>query len=156
MLLIEEALKLVLSRNAEVTALIAGRAFPGVLPQKVDYPAVAFRIAPGGEHIEHLDNGSDTPGTSRGSSGLAKTRINFFSTSHGVSNYAQARILDETIRVALQGFNGVVANDESTDSLEIHGISALAEYYQYDDRTETHQMIRPFEVWAAERQPLSV
>lgn len=139
-MLIEEALKYVLSTNAGVSALAADRIYGNVLKQNTLYPAIAFRLRSREHPVPHLEP--------RSSSGMARSRFAIFSAAE---SYEDVKPLDEAIRLALQGYNAVVTID--SESLEIQGIFALTSMDFYDDSTETHQVMSEFDVVHEEVQP---
>jgi hypothetical protein len=144
-LLLEAALRTLLGDDNGVSNIVGSRIFPGVLPQTVQYPAMAYRLV-SREHERRLEP--------RGSSGLARSRFRFFSTAKGATAYADAKRLDEALRLCLDGYHGVVSDDQSPAStLRIHGAFAQTTFDQYDDKTQTHQVLTDYDVWAEETQP---
>src|SRR6185369_7000841 len=111
---VEEALFRILSGNAGVSALVVDRIYPGVLTQKVVYPAIAYRLV-----RREIFPVMDDPGAS----GLGSSRLRTFSTAHGPDKYGQAKDIDAAVYAALQGFRGVVSDGQSPPAeLEIQGI----------------------------------
>ncbi len=143
-MLIEEAFAQILNANVALDARINGRSYPGILPQEVDYPAVAFRTV-GRESIMTLADGR---------SELIKKTIRTFSADKGPGNYESPKIVDDLLIKALEGFAGIVTNDtvSPVESMEIQGIFAVpgSSADGYDDRTQTNQVISEFEVWGVE------
>lgn len=143
-MLIEEALAQLLNGNAALNARIDGRSYPGILPQNVDYPAVAFRTV-GRESIMTLADGR---------SELVKKTIRCFSADKGPGNYESPKLVDDLLTKAIEGFAGTVINAtvSPVESMEIQGIFALpgAAADGYDDRTQTDQVISEFEIWGVE------
>src|SRR5689334_827757 len=129
----EQALHALLQSSAAVSAMVEGRIYPNVLPQDVTYPAIAYRVA-STAHVESLD----------GSSGLRRTRFRIYSATKGFDQYGAAKLLDEAVRLSLQGFSGDVElspPESPEDTLRVQGISALSAFDQYDDLIESHQIL---------------
>jgi hypothetical protein len=145
--LVEQALQKLLRTDAGVSALGA-RIYPNQLPQTpISYPAAAVRLV----SREHMGRRLER----RGASGLARSRYRIFSTAEGTGGYAQAKRLDEAIRLCLDGFAGTVTDETVSpqETVEIQGIEVLTSLDFYDDKTATHQVATDFDVWADEQQP---
>lgn len=139
-MLVENALFKILKTNAALIALIQTRVYPGVLPQTVEYPAIAYRRV-GKEKVKVLD----PSGTLYD---LVKYRFRFFATSKGADKYGEAKKLEKLIEFALD-FQGTVIDDtvSPVESYEIQGIFPETSFDQYDDKTQTHQAVSDFSVW---------
>ena len=145
MLLVEEAISSVLRGNAPLVALVAARIYPGVLPQTVTYPAIAYRLVDR-ESITHL--------AGRSATGLARSGFRFFSTAKGMNAYSDAKRLDEALRLCLAGFHGTVSNGASpANTLDIQIILPGRKDEFYDDPTQTWQVRADYDVWASEQVP---
>jgi hypothetical protein len=143
--LIEEALYKVLTEDAGVSELVADRIYPGFLAQTVTYPAIAYRLV-NRSRVDQL--------TDRRSTGLAQSRFRFFCTAQGPDRYAEAKRLEDAVRLALEGYSGEVTG-ESPEAVYIQTIEPLGVNDFYDDATQTHQAIADYDVWASEQQPES-
>ncbi len=143
-MLIEQALLLLLKADtAGVFAITGERIYPGVLPQTVTYPAIAFRPPnSGNREVERsLDDRL-----------LIKERLSFFCAAHGFAKYEQAAKLDNAIFKALDNFTGEVPDTTVSpqESIRIQlcqivdGRGHL--YLGYDQATETHQFLTEFEI----------
>lgn len=86
---IEEALKSVLTNDAGVAALVTGRIYPLVLPQKPTYPAMTYQTVAGAPDM-----------TLTGESGLVK---DLFQVDAYGATYAAVKGLARAIRTALNG-----------------------------------------------------
>ncbi len=141
---VEEALYKLLRDNDAVAAIVDDRIYPTILDREVDYPAIAYRHVPSGEHIAGL----------LGSSGLKRSRFRIFSTARKVaSGYAVSIQLAEAVRLALQGFRGEVFHDTLSESVFIQNIIAESSHDLYDDKTETFQRAEDFDIWVQEPRP---
>lgn len=136
---VEAALKQILDDDADVSAIVANRIHVPMLPQKVQYPAVAFRTMK--ETDDYTLDGDFT----------STVMVRVFSTAIGVSNYALAKSLDRAIRSVLRGFLGTVSDDASPESIiEIQGIFRVQCTYSYVNETETHEWVSDYKVLATE------
>lgn len=102
MAVVEEALFTRLSGFAGLTALIAARIYPVVLPQDVVLPAVSYRRLSGPRSSAM---GSDP--------GLAHPR---FEVNAWAREYLAAKNVKEQIRAALQRWRGTVSGVEIIDT----------------------------------------
>jgi hypothetical protein len=138
-ILVEAALAQILKTDAALNALVSGRIYANVLKQDITYPAVAYRLR-SREHALILEQ--------RGSAGFVKSRFAIFSAGE---EYSDVKEVDETIRLALHGFqNNVIIGLEI---FEIKGIFALTSTDFFDDTTQTHQVMSEFDVFHEEVQP---
>jgi len=133
---VEEALFAILTTDAPLSALVSNRIYPNKLPQNVTYPAIAYR-----QVAELTQTMFEPPGTN----GQVAVRFRFFSVSEEREQfgYTEAKRIDEALRVALVGKYGTFSG------VEIQGIfleSVAAD--DYEDTTETYQVIRDFTVYA--------
>jgi len=155
-MLVAQAIFKILSTNAALIAIVDDRIYPGKLPQDVGghyaYPAIVFRRIERSS-LPILNNGE--PGESRGSSGLQQNRWRFFSIGLEPT-YSKQSILDDAIRLCLEGFQGTVTDEtvSPVESIEIQGIFPLTSVDFNDDKTATFQVISDYDVWAGEQQPL--
>ncbi len=146
-MLVEQALRQILLNDAGVSAIVSGRIFPGTLAQSVTYPAIVYRLT---------RRASDPVMTPRGTS-LPMSRYWLISTSKGSGSgsYQAAKLLDEAVRLALQGYNGTVTLTSSSPqvSVQIQGIFFDGSEDFYDDASETHQAGSLFLIWHNQQQP---
>lgn len=92
---IEEALRAILIGNAGVSALVAGRVYPVVMPQGAALPAVAYqRISANRQH------------NLAGPGGLTRVR---FQLTNIASTYSSMKALANAVRVAVDGYRGTVS-----------------------------------------------
>lgn len=139
---IEDALKIILMADPNVTALVDDRIYGGFLTDATTYPAVAFR-KPDETREAQLDSPTTDP---------PDAEIVFFSVSKGVINGMSARrmasSIDKAIRGALHGYADIVIDDTASpqEMMEIQGIFFSRGSDGYDDRTQTHQYASVFRV----------
>lgn len=132
---VEDALKIILSADADVTALVGNRIYSGFLPPNVTYPAVAFR-----KPDETRDPQLSSPTTDP-----PDAEIVFFSVCKepvsGVSARRMASTIDKAIRQVLHGYADVVIDESASPQgmMDIQGIFFSRGSDGYDDRTQTHQ-----------------
>lgn len=144
-LLVEEALGYLLRGNTGLTSLVNLRMYPGILPQNVAYPTIAYVLV-GREEFSHLSG--------RMSTGLARSSFRFFSVAKGVTAYAYAKRVNEALRLCLQGFSGTVGDGSSPEiTLDIQGIELIGTREFYDDLTQTWQVQSDYDIAAPEEIP---
>lgn len=137
---VEKALFRILCGSAGVSALVGDRIYPGVLAQKVVYPAIAYRLV----RREILPVMEDP-----GASTLVSSRLRIFSTAHGSDRYGQAKEIDRAVYAALQGYRGIVTDGLSpADEIEIQRAFLATTFDGYEDSTQTHQVISDFTIWS--------
>lgn len=142
---VEQAIFQLLREDARVSGIVGAHVFPGAMPQSAAFPAVVYRVL-AREGVERLEP--------RGSSGLVRTRIRTFSTTHGNGTYAAAKELSDAVRLCLSGFVGTLVDGTAPDSsITIQGIATLSTFDLYESQTQTHQVLLDFDVWATETQP---
>jgi Protein of unknown function (DUF3168) len=134
----EQAIVRLLVTDAGVSAIVAGRVYPGLLPESTTYPAVAYEVV------------SETPNVALdGVNPTRAKRFRFWSATHGVNSYGAAKALDAALRDCLEGFAGIVSDGLSPEStLEIQGVFPLSTYDLYESETETRMVISDFSVVA--------
>ena len=120
MAVVEEALFTRLSGFAGLTALVAARIYPVMLPQDVVLPAVSYRRIAGSRTSAM---GSDT--------GLAHPR---FEVNAWSQDYLTAKQVKEQLRAALQRWRGTVSGVEILDTF------ILGERDDYEPTTLTYQI----------------
>lgn len=136
---VEAALKILLSEDAGVSALVGNRIFVGVPKQTVTYPAIVLRT-----RAEVDDYTLEADFTSH-------AVIRIWSDDTGQPNYANAKAVDRAVRACLRGFSGTVFDSASPPtSLEIQVILRLQCVYQYVDETQTHEWVSDYEIHATE------
>jgi hypothetical protein len=91
---IEEALYSKLTGDAGVAALVVARIYPNVVPQDIAMPAVAYQRISTVRDMAH-----------DGPTGVAHARFQF---TISASTYSSARNVANAIRVALDGFSGLM------------------------------------------------
>lgn len=119
---IEEALYAHLTSDANVTALMSTRLYPGRLPQDPTYPAARYSRVTGPRA-----HGHDGPHS------LAWPRFQFdcFGTT-----YAQAKALLNAIRVSLDGFSGVLGG---SGGVAVGGIICLNDLDDFGPAADVHR-----------------
>lgn len=122
---IEEALKKVLTDNAGVAAILAGRVYPVILPQNVTYPALAYQKVTGAPDMA-LD----------GESGLTRNRFQI--DAYG-ETYAAVRGLSKAVRTALNGKKFTV------DAVRIGSVVMISERDFYEEKT--YRVSMDFSIW---------
>jgi Protein of unknown function (DUF3168). len=142
--LVEQALHLLLETDTDIMGFVGNRIHPTVLPQSTNYPAITYRQV-SGEHVESL----------QGSSGLKRSRFRIFSTARlSEGGYGVAKQLDETIRLVLHGFTGVVvSNDPIPQTIRIYDIQVGTSIDLFDDPTLSYQTVTDYDIWVTEPQP---
>lgn len=152
---LEGALRILIAADAGITALVAGRIYPGSLPQTVTYPALSYR----------LDSRRRTPRLDPRGTGYILTRsvMRFFCTAKGDTNaYSTAKAIDRALFQLLFGYRGTVVNTAVSPqtSVYIHGIFPLdGRDFDFDSDEAaaillgTKQVVSDYEVWAAEPRP---
>jgi hypothetical protein len=148
-LLHEEALVIILKNDPGLTALVGSRIYPGVLPQLVVFPAIAYRLT-NREHMERLEQ--------RGSAGLVRSTFRLYSCSKGTSGvssaYGETKKVDAAVIQCLLGFHGTVSNTGTPPaSLEVQHVRHVNTLEFYDDATETWQVVTEVDFWAAFERP---
>lgn len=145
-MLVEQALKQILSDDAGVVTLVGGKVFPGILSQSVTYPAVSYRqVHRKTEPV--MDSATTTPPNSH---------FWFVSAAKGSGTeaYQKAKLIDEAIRLALQGYQGTVTLATSPPvSLYIQGIFFLDSADEYIDSTQTHEVGSLYAIRHEQQQP---
>lgn len=122
-----------LVNDATVSALVATRVYPQVLPQSPTLPAVVYNVL------------SDTPSDDiSGNAGLFKAEIQFdcFATTQ-----LAAEALDEKIRLSLQGYRGTHL------SVEIRGIYFNLGLDNFEAEVLNYRKISRYEVWYRRENP---
>lgn len=147
MLLVEMAFNLLLRDDAGVSALVNDRVYNSFAPQTVTYPYVVTR-AEGRSHVITLN----------GPTGLRETRMRVYSVAR---TYAEAKELDEAVRLASEGYQGIIADDTSpSNTLQvqlIHCVFSQDEYVegsQTGTGTKAHEIVTDYEVTAHEEIPV--
>lgn len=136
--MIEKAIRKLLA-DAATTA--ADRIFPNVAPQdQATYPIIVYqRISTGREHSH----------TQR-SSGLVSARIQIRAWA---KTYDEAKVLDEAIRKAIDGYQGTVAVGSPAVDYEINSILATDDRDDYDEELRMYGTAFDVVVWYNEAQP---
>lgn len=122
---VETVLKTRLDGYAGLSALIATRVYPNVLPQNVTLPAISYRRVTA-ERISAM--GSD--------SGVVRARFQF---DVWAVSYADARAVTEQLRGALQRWR-------NASGTVIQDTFFLNEIDLYEDETRVHHVAVDFEI----------
>lgn len=123
---IEETLRLWITREATVTALVGQRVYPLVVPEGASLPAIVYRRI-STERVYSHD----------GFSGLAKPRFQFSCVS---THYSEARAVANALRSLLNGRIGP----------GLQGVYAETEYDDYDHTDRTFTTHIDFFIWYTE------
>lgn len=132
---IEAGIRGHLIANPGVSALIGERVYALLRLQSDDddLDAITFqRIS------------TNSQGSLSGASGLVQVRFQFDCWS---KVYERSLILGEAVRLALQGFRGVMG------AVKVHSVSFSNAQDFYDEDTETHRRSMDFLIWHAEQKP---
>ncbi len=127
-MLIKEAIKILLSEDPGIAALVSTRIFPLVVPQKYPGPLIAWGRT--GRNIPAQALSSTQP-TER----LITDTFEFVSVAQGAGGDAVSEEIDDSIFELLHGWAGTVTdNDSPSDFLLIQGIFhiRLTELYRDD------------------------
>lgn len=118
-MIIQQAIRQHLTANGGVSALVATRVHPQVLPQRPTYPAVRYAVI-------------DTPRDMhmQGASGLTWPRVQIDGFAQ---TYAAAVELAKAIRLAMNGFQGTMGTGPG---VEVDAVFLVDERDLYDDDTE--------------------
>lgn len=149
MAFIEDALKQILSDDADVSALVSNRIYPGVLQDASPLPGVAFRVVDT-EREPVLDSKTHGP---------TLARFVFFSVAKDISGTNSPRrmasLIDKAVRHALQGYKDVVIVDSISpaEMVDVQGIFFVTASDTFDDRTKTYQAASVFDVHFSETIP---
>ncbi len=125
-MLIKRAIKILLLGDAGIAALVGTRIFPLRVPQKGEFPAIAW-----GRTDREADITVDGVTGSR----HIKDWFEFISFAQGAGGEATSEDIDDAVFELLHGKRATVTNDDDpTDTLEIQGIfhEKLSEHYRDD------------------------
>ena len=138
----EEAVRKLLTDDTEVSELISSRVYAQHAPQKAPVPYIVYsRVS--GDHLQHTT----------AASGLASTSIQL--DMFGVT-YSQAKDLGEEVRLALDGFSGVVSTATKTITIKTITIETHTDGFEIPPaagQKGTHRVIMDFAVWYTETVP---
>jgi hypothetical protein len=130
---IEEALFSYLSGHAGLTALVANRIYPLVMPQGTTLPAVTFSKVSGPRvHAMQQD------------AGLAYPR---FQVSCWGATYKQAKEVAGQVRAALQDFKGTMGGP---GGVVVSGVFIQDENDLYEPNTQIYHVALDFVIWHLE------
>lgn len=139
-MLVESALYQLLKNDMDVMAIVKGRIFSGVLPNKLDtFPALCYRPPQrGGRRVVRTINAGCA---------LVEQPLYIFSASK--TNYGEAARLDDAIFHVLDELPRTDVQDPTTsppDSIRIETIitTELAHSYAYVDDMRLHQFITEY------------
>ena len=138
-MLIETALYQLLKNSSDVTNIVSGRIFSGVLPMKLEqFPAIVYRPPQrGGRRVIRTINGGCA---------LVEQPIHVFCAAK--TNYGEAARLDDAIFHALDEFRGVVYDPTTSpmDSIKVEAVitTEISHSYAFIDDTKLHQFITEY------------
>lgn len=118
-----EIVRALLSASSPLTALVAARIYPGVVPQGAPFPAVVLRV------VDEVPENSLTPSVSER---LMRARLQ---VDCYAPTYRAARELFDEVDVVL----GALASNSNTSEL-------LMVRDLYDDESQMHRVTADFEV----------
>lgn len=124
--------------SSDVTDLVSERVFPGIVPQRTQFPCVVYTQI-SSERVSVM--GEDT-GTV-----MATWQIDHYATT-----YAVARQLASAVRKALQRQRGTFPDDEDPPIVPrlIQGIFVQADTDLFEDETQLHRVSTDYIVWYQE------
>lgn len=132
-MLVEEALHDYLSTHPGLSALIAGRIYPLVLPQKPTLPAITYQRISGLRVRSH-----------QGPSGLASPRFQFDAWA---DSYASARTVADELRRALDGFRGMMGG---APGVRVDAVHLDTDRDLYETETRRWRVQADYFVWHEE------
>jgi hypothetical protein len=137
--LIEQVIYKLLKTNMDVTDLVAGRIFAGIVPQTIaTFPLVMYKTPE--------DGGREVVRTIQGGCSLVRQRMRLFSAAR---TYGEAALLDAAVYGCLDEFFGTVINEQVSppESIDIQGIflAQPAHAHQFVDKTQLHEFISEFD-----------
>jgi hypothetical protein len=152
-MLIEEALGKLIEDSPGVSSIIGvaeeANLYCPLAPQDVQYPNVVFRMVPPTLREPLMTPSGFTEGLVR-----TRSRVRVFSSMKTRAGYAVAKRLNQAVRKALNGFQGIVINDTVSpiESVEIQGIfpHTTQDIDEFDEKTEVMSIISDFDVWHVE------
>lgn len=121
----EEALVTRLQADAGVTALVAQRIYPDILPQQPTYPALVYTT------VDEV--GSDSQ---QGPDDLRATRVQFWAM--GTNKLTHVIPLARTVEAALRGFQGLMGGAGGVYVDGIIGEDGSLARDDYDDEQQTY------------------
>jgi hypothetical protein len=116
---VENALYTILTGNVALAALVSARVYPGVIPQNIALPALAYQVI-ATERDYHHGGQQNTAGP------LVQITVE-------AASYSSAKSVAAAVRVALSGYRGTVG---TTNSTEIRGVFLENEYDGYNLETD--------------------
>jgi hypothetical protein len=125
-MLIEEALKTLITTDSRFISVIGANLYPLIIPEDAKLPAIAFQEITSKFSIRH-----DGPGD------LVTTQIQF--TIEGDS-YRSAKIAAKTVRSIIDGYRGIV------DGIKIGGIFCENEYDGYSENSELRTVRQDYQI----------
>lgn len=128
---LDEAVYARLQAVSGVTALVATRVYPSLLPQKPVYPCLRYQEVDGQRESAM---GSDLGQVS------ATLQVDAYAAT-----YAGSRALAEQVRLALQRFRGTVASVEIEDVFVSSGPNDF-----YEDQVKAYRTQMDFLIWHRE------
>lgn len=137
-MLVEEALFQILSVDPGLSALVSERIYPVILPETVEYPAIAYSLV----------SSMDETGLA-GTFGLARYRFRLMTITRDPGAYGDAKRVDATMRAALVDYSGLVGDGGSPETfVRIQHIFHAGSAEFYDDPTQTYRVVTDVDVWA--------
>lgn len=136
---IDQALKQIFLQNALVVSIVAGRVYPGYLPQSAVYPALVYQIE-GRDKDFVVEPGIGT---------VVKSEVHFYALSDSANAYAETKRLSEAVRLCLEGYSGTVTKTGSDpeETVEIQGIFFVTHQDHDDPVLKVRQANSIFYVW---------
>lgn len=122
-MIIGDELRAKIIADGAVSALVAQRVYPNILPQGPTYPAIVYSQI-SGVRLHHLG----------GTSGRANPRFSYHCWG---ATYASARAVANALRSLLDGFNGTLTTAHATIMIE-------SELDDYDDTAQKHRVIQDY------------
>ncbi len=144
MALIAEALVALITGNVAVNALISDRMEPHPLTQSTAYPSISYFVAVG----VHFHSHQNALGGQSGITGLASP---LFQLDCWAVDYASVKDLAEKLRLAIQGFRGVVIG-VNINGILLENERDIFEDGISDDSQRVHRVMTEYRVWHNEAQ----
>lgn len=128
--MIEEGLKAYLGTVAGVTTLVSTRIYPMHLPQVPTLSALTYTRIFGAKELSHS-----------GPSGLAQTQ---FQIDCWASSYSGAKALSEQVRIALDGYSGVMGTST------VCAVEWMDDMDDFDEESDCYRVICSVKIWHRE------
>ena len=135
-MLIEEALYTYLKGYEGLSALTGDRIYPLLMPQNSTYPGIVYQKISGFHQKSH-----------QGSSGLARTRIQF---TCWAKTYAESKNVAEQLRLALEGYRGMMGGESGVN---VHAGLLQNDLDHYEPEADAFNVVVDFFFWHKEEKP---